>query len=173
MVSCRWCGAEFENLTEPLQIQWQPGSDRMGDFSVCAGQIVVLPEVRIFLENNNYRCRFRETEVVAPEARKRNKVVPFPYEGPPLTWIEATDRVSLDVERSGVRLMEGGCTEGIYEYKYDGLVMRREAFSGEEKMFLISQFKCGSPSYITEPALEELLAQGFANLHYEEAGIIV
>ncbi len=172
MSNCELCGARFEMLVEPLQIQWQPGNDRIGDFTSDMGYTVVSAKVREFFEAKHYQCDFLNVRVVAPDAAQGEVVVPFPYEGPELVWLDATLRIPLNEGRSNLRLLENGCTEDVYEYKPDGLVLDASVWSGA-KMFRAAQFKCGSPIYVSDEAVEELLSQGFTNLQIAEAGAIV
>ena len=102
---CKECTAPASKLVEPLHIEWEPSSDLIGDFSWCGFTTIVLPKVKEFLVNNGFECRFGKVEVFKnTSAKKRDRIVPFPYTGPELNWLIPKKRLNLDIEKSGLEV---------------------------------------------------------------------
>jgi hypothetical protein len=49
---CKACQLTSQDLTEPLLVEWEPGSDVIGDFSWCGYTAVVKEEVKSFFERS-------------------------------------------------------------------------------------------------------------------------
>jgi hypothetical protein len=170
---CESCGVTTEKLVEPLQIEWNKGTERIGSFSWCGYHCVVTDEVRRFLEQANAECAFGRVEVMPPTEKTRRPRVPFPYVGPRLHWLIPTKRVLLDEACSGVHLKSEcrRCGQKQYNFKRDGLFI--DASAAEDiSMFLIDQFGRSRATFVTEPLLAGLKAQGFTNLCPRLAGNI-
>ena len=170
---CKECGVNSQWLTEPMQIEWDPGTETIGDFSWCGYTCVVTARVRRFLTQNDFACRFGRVEVMPPRYRTRMPRVPYPYTGPKLNWLRPVKRLSLNEGRSGVTMESDcwACGMRRYTFKREGLVIDAESWSGE-KMFRISHFDRSAATFVTEDALKELTDQGFTNLCPLKAGIV-
>jgi hypothetical protein len=101
---CSACGESSAPLVEPLQIEWEEGTARIGDFSWCGYSCVVTDEVRQRLEHDAFECRFGRVEVQEPAAPSSRPRVAFAYRGSALSWLMPTARVPLDVRASEVEL---------------------------------------------------------------------
>lgn len=170
---CDGCGQCTQELIEPLQIEWDPGTDRIGDFSWCGYTAVVRNEARSFLEEGEYPCRFGRVEVVAPTVtRSRRRRVAYPYTGPELSWLIPTRRVALDENASGIELEVDcpQCGQKDYSFRQTGLVIPADEWGGE-KLFLIEQFGKSKATFLPDFALSQLIEQGFTNLEPVEAGV--
>ncbi|MDW8801453.1 hypothetical protein P8V03_09830 [Clostridium sp. A1-XYC3] len=171
---CVNCQRTTEKLSEPLLIEWEPGSDLIGDFSWCGYSIVVLDNVKNFMIKKEFECEFGKVEVVKNSTTKRKtKMVQYPYEGPNLNWLLAKSKINLDVDKSKLELKNDCvvCNLREYKFKMDNIVIPRVNWNNE-KMFKISQFNNSAATYVTRQALEELLSEGFTNFKYKEAGYI-
>ncbi len=171
---CKYCGELLGGeLIEPLQIEWNEGTDRVGSFSWCGYTCVVTDEVRTFLEQANVECAFGLVEVVRPSKRTRMPRVPFPYFGPRLHWLIPNRRVALSEVSSKVKVVSdcSKCGQRRYAFKRDGLSID-PAVAGRLALFRIEQFEKSAAIFVTEPLLDGLQSQGFTNLCPREAGRI-
>jgi len=171
---CSECGQHDSRLTSPLQIEFEPDSDCIGDFSWCGYTMVVLAKVRGFLREHAFGCRFGRVEVVAPTTKRRGrKQVPFPYVGPKLYWLRTNARVPMDLDASGVEVETDCplCKRKSYKFQRSGLVIRESDWNGE-KLFHLSQYSNSSATYVVESALEEMISAGFTNMGYREVGVV-
>jgi hypothetical protein len=170
---CDACGEPTSRLVEPLQIEWDNGTDRIGDFSWCGYEAVVVDAVRAFLEGNAFEARFGAVEVIQPTGRAVRKRVAFPYRGPHLTWLMPTVRLPIDESKSGVHLKSDCsiCTQRRYTFKREGLVVAQDVWRGE-KLFRVQQFRRSSATFISEEGLSLLESKKFLNLCPRPAGHI-
>ncbi len=169
---CKGCGELVGGeLVEPLQIEWNKGTERIGSFSWCGSTCVVTNEVRRFLEQAKADCTFGRVEVMPPTEKTKRPRVPFPYTGPHLHWLIPTRRLSVNQTRSGVKLVSDctQCGEKRYNFKRDGLVIDATT-PGGTVLFVIDQFGKSGATFITEPLLAGLKAEGFTNLCPRLAG---
>jgi len=170
---CDACGEPTSRLVEPLQVEWDEGADRIGDFSWCGYHCVVLDTVKAFLEENAFEARFGRTEVIPPSEGATRPRVPFPYHGPRISWLIPTTRLKIDEKKSGVRLTSdcSKCRQRRYTFKRDGLVLSAESWAGE-KLFIIEQFGRSRATFVTERGLSMLESARFSNLAPRLAGRI-
>ncbi len=121
-----------------------------------------------------FECEFGKVEVVRNStAKRKNKMVQYPYQGPNLNWLLPKPKINLDEEKSNLEVKNDCvfCRLKEYKFKFDNIVIPRFNWSGE-KMFKINQFNNSAATYVTQQALEELLSEGFTNFKYREAGYI-
>ncbi len=174
LTPCDECNINTEILVEPLQIEWEPDSDVIGDFSWCGYTIVVLEKVKEFLSKNNFECDFGKIEVKEPTTpKKRKKMVSYPYNGPKLYWVMPNEKVNLDIEKSKLEIKKdcSKCKRKTYKFKMDGLVIPKSEWNGKN-IFHINQFGFSSATYVTEVALKKIMSQNFTNFWYKEVGNI-
>ena len=175
---CKSCGHGTSILLEPIQVEWDFGTDRIGSFAWCGYTCIVLDQVLQFLINNKFECRFGRVEVMPPEKPTKRykgiKRVSHPYTGPNLHWLIPTAQVKLNEERSGVKLESDcqACGQKHYTFRRTGIIIDSKNWNGQ-KMFLVDQFKKSGITFITESALELLNQQEFTNWKPLLAGEIV
>jgi hypothetical protein len=179
---CTECGKPAGRYIEPLLVQWKIGSTRIADFPT-GGPTIVTDRVRDCLIEHGFPCRFGEVQYVAPEkargfARRDLKKygrVPFPYDGPHLSWLRPTVSLPVDVERSGLKVEKDCNTCGVLHYRkrmFDlSLVLPASAWNGE-MMFTVSQFRADNTLFITQGGLDILQRAGFTNLFVRDGGVI-
>ena len=179
--SCRSCGYPPNALIEPLLVEWDIGTTRIGDFSWCGSTCIVTDRVRDCLIEHGYPCRFSEAQYVAPKkarglSRRELKQygrIPFPYEGPHLSWLMATAELPADVERSQLKV-EKDCTAcGVLRYRFrcEDLTIAASSWNGE-KMFQIEQNGPSGATFVTDEGLAILQRAGFTNFIVRDAGVI-
>lgn len=171
---CEKCQYSDQHLIEPLQIEWEPDSDIIGDITWGGFTIIVLENVKNFLIDNNFLCEFGRVDVKKPTTpKRRRKIVSFPYEGPTLSWIKSTPYINLDIVKSKLEIKEDCtfCKRIDYKFKMNDLVIPKKELK-TFKMFRINQFGKSAATFITEQGLEEFLKQNFSNFRYEEAGYV-
>lgn len=170
---CRSCGQGTSRLTDPLQIEWEPDSDVVGDFSWCAYTMVVTDKVREYFRKNDFKCGFGKVEIRPPSGKLRKKRVSYPYDGPELHWVIPEDHMAINEEDSGVALQIDcpNCNQKKYSFRREGLVIEKSAWNGS-KIFRISQFLKSGVIFLTEHGLKEILDQRFSNIGYAPAGCI-
>jgi hypothetical protein len=170
---CKRCGTCTSRLVAPLRIEWDPGSDRLGDFS-WGGYACVVPEaVKTLLIADGFECEFSRAEVLKPVQRTKKKRISFPYDGPPLFWLTPTKKLHADEPRSRI-MFESDCVEcgqKRYTFKRSDIFIAREQWGGE-KIFRIQQFEPSDATFITELGLECLNRANFTNLCPKLAGHI-
>ncbi len=174
---CKACQLTTQDLTEPLLVEWEPGSDVIGDFSWGGYTAVVKEEVKSFFERSHFECQFGIVKVVPfPERIKKSKIpqAPFPYTGPVLHWLRPTEFVELDEKQScvNIRVDCQECGQKDYTFRRTGLVIKATAL-GNRKLFRIKQFGKSKATFVTEEVATQLTHAGFSNFHCHEAGVIV
>jgi len=126
---CKECTASTEKRTQPLIVEWQPGSDRIADISwASTGCPVITERVHKLLSE-----RFRGYEpgpvemVQNPRLKrpqrntKRTKPrVWLPYQGPPLFELWITARVHMDADRTHARLVKACSKCGYKRWELEG-----------------------------------------------------
>lgn len=170
---CKVCQYTSQTHAEPLLVEWEEGSDVIGEFSWQGSTMIVRDSVKAFLERNNFECRFGVVQVVPPseKVKKRAVRVPFLYEGPTLYWLIPTEQIPLDEGPSGVNLQSEcpQCGNKEYSLRREGIVISRKALGGR-KMFRITQFGKSKATFVTQSAADLLIKANFTNFHYKEAG---
>ncbi len=73
--SCERCGYSDQHLIEPLQIEWEPDTDIIGDLSWCGYSIVVLENVKKLLLEKYFECEFGKVEVKKSTTPKKHKKI--------------------------------------------------------------------------------------------------
>jgi hypothetical protein len=174
---CKTCGQHGSEYAEPLLVEWEPGTDVIGDFSWGGSACIVKDSVKDFLNQHGFNTSFS----TAIEYQKfkwterlggRHKRVKYPYEGPNLSWLRAIDRVEIDIEKSNIDRQPDCRTCGRLriQVRRDGLHINDKSWNGE-KLFSVKQFS-KSGMFISEEALQELQDQGFTNFAASLAGLI-
>jgi hypothetical protein len=169
---CKYCEYSDEILIEPLEIRWDPGSNKIGDFSWFGYTVVIQDRVKEFLMKNDYKCEFGKVIVKEPKEKKNKlKSVPFPYEGPMLHWLKSVPYINLDINASGLEVKRDCdiCGRFAYKFKMDDIVISKSEIN-DLKMFGIKQFWRSGAIYITERSLDEIMSNNFTNFRYYEAG---
>lgn len=171
---CKKCDYYWQELVPPLLVQWEPSSERIGDFSwdgPFGFTFVVRKNVADAFVSLGLECRFAPVVVVRPE-RKRN-TVRFPYNGPELFWGQCSATVDLDMEASGVFRESScpACGDTRYTFRNSGIVIRRKDWD-QQHMFQIST---NGPAcvFVTAVGRRKIEEAGFLNIAFTEAGQIV
>lgn len=170
---CGNCGEPTSRLIEPLQVEWDEGTDKIGDFSWSGYHCIVVEAVRTFLVSNEFEAEFGQVKVMEPTEIASRPRVPFPYDGPPLSWLKPTASLKVDVHKSGIRLLSdcSSCSQKRYTFKREGLVFPKTSWQGES-IFTVEQFSRSRATFITENALKQLTNAEFSNLCPRVAGRI-
>lgn len=170
---CEGCGSHSQHLVEPLLVEWDEGSVRIGSFSWCSYTCIVTDDVRHFLEKSNVSCEFGTVQVVRPEKRTKYPRVPFPYFGPTLHWLSAVPLIDADVEASGLQLRWEcpQCGRQSYDFKREGLVVRPDRI-GAARIFQIRQLLPSNAIVILKDFLLDLGKHKFVNLEASFAGVV-
>jgi hypothetical protein len=112
---CPECKRPNERRVSPLVIEWEPGSDKIGDFTWPGSNddIVVSDDVKRFI-NERFCCTefgpvemHQNPKLKRPEriTRRTKQRVWLPFEGTSPLWdMRATAECSLDLVRSGFEL---------------------------------------------------------------------
>jgi hypothetical protein len=172
---CDSCDWHWQRIRDPLLVQWEPSTDRIGDFSWDGpfGYVfVVKVSVAEKLAELGIECTFLPVNVVRPK-RKRN-TVGFPYVGPRLVWGNCSATLNLDEDASKVK-MESSCADCgdvRYTFRNAGIVIRRREWGGQH-MFRIATNGRSRATFVTEQGREILENSGFSNIAFSLAGDIV
>lgn len=173
---CEACGWHWQHYGTPLLVQWEPSTDVIGDFSwdgPFGYTFVVKDEVAQRLRSFGFGCKFLPVEYVAPDVSRPNSV-PFPYNGPKLSWGLCESFVDLDMNASAVTVNEScrGCGRIAYTFRYDGIVIRRKDWRGQ-KMFRITTNGTSTATFVSEEGRMLIEHERFTNIAFSEAGEIV
>lgn len=171
---CSVCGVTSEKLIPPLQIEWEPGTENIGDFAWCYSTCCVVNDsVRRFLEQSKFECSFAPVEVLKPTEKTRVKRVHYPYTGPKLHWVRCTNPVPLLEKQSGVSIKTkcSKCGRLRYDVKGEHFVIQKKDWK-QSKMFGIQQFGLRA-IYLSEEAATLLESQNFTGYKLVPAGEIV
>ncbi len=181
---CRECRTSQQKRVPPLILEWEPGSDQIGDF-VWPGiddEIVITERVRHALEGRFRGFNFQPIAMWQDPKLKRSQRITkrtqsrvwLPYEGPPLWDLWVTARCHLDLRRSGVTFEKecSICGKKFYKgppFEERHLVVDSTSWGGED-IFRIEQ---SGWIFCTERMKEFIESAGFTNVSFLEDGEIL
>jgi hypothetical protein len=174
---CSSCGNDNQICIEPLLVQWEPSTDRIGDFSWDGpfGYVfIVQRRVVDLFQSNGMECDFLRVKYVPPESkRRRAKCVPYPYTGPELRWAECNTLLDLDMNASGVEVKMSCpvCGTIKYTFRKEGIVIRRNQWHGEN-LFRIRTNGRSAATFVTEEGRQLLQKAKCSNVAFSVAGEI-
>jgi len=194
---CSECGASSQERIQPLVLEWEPGSDRVGDFTWpgFGGDIAITEQVVKALKAFGGFEPGSVEMVQDPNGSCRGKPrVRLPYQGPPLYDLWVMQQVHLDLERSSVWLVKecGTCrrrqftVDGIERWETGWDKERRESvkahiprsrglglYVAEDVLAGTAIFRTHEfPGWIlcTDPVKELVEKEGFTNVSFLEVG---
>ena len=171
--TCDICGLTKQELCSPLVIEWDTGSDLLGDISWCGWTAVVTHRVRDYMRKDKWPVMFSNVVVQAPSGRSRQLRIAYPYAGPRLYWLRPKECFSLDVAASHLRreleCEQSKCGLSQWKFKSADLVVSA-AKSTSPPIFGLSQFNPGGMLFVSEKGKISLKAQGFQNLGFGLVG---
>jgi len=180
---CPECNSSRQKRISPLIVEWESGSDVIGDF-VCVGddELVMTQKIRDSFEGRFHEIQFNSVEfwqdpkLKQPERiTKRTKPrVWLPYNGPTLWDVIPMKWCHLDHEKSRVSILKVCLTCGKTIYKTPPwherhLVMDVATWSGED-IFHIHEYSGGI--FCTERVKEFVEQAQFTNITFLEDGEI-
>jgi hypothetical protein len=180
---CPKCKLAARRRVPPLIIEWDYGSNVVGDFTWPAGlgEIIVSDRVRTcFVANGFSGVRFEPVEMVQKQGlkkpRKESKAktrVWLPYVGPPLWNLVVTSWCDMDVtlsRRSLVSECDGcGRKRMIVHDPTAPLVVRPESWAGSD-FFCIREME--KLVFISEAVRQAIEENGFTNVAMKVRGYI-
>ncbi len=170
---CPECTRSSQIRVPPLIIEWEPGSDLIGDFiwsgisfELVSKQFVALELKKHFSGFDIKEIKmFQDNRLKMPKATREGtqKRIYLPYEGPTLSELWVDSWFPLDEAKSNVKL-EKTCSTCGYRYyipKRSGLVLDHN-YSTTYDIFRIAQF----PGWIfcTEKVKEYIEARKYTNI---------
>jgi len=169
---CKKCEQPTSKLVQPLMIEWEPGSDVIGNFSWCGYTTIVTSDIGDYLTEMGLDVEMSEVVVVESTARGKNMVA-YPYKGPELKWLLPNKRLPLNELKSGVDLLVDcdECGQKKYTFKRDGIFIDKDKWFGE-KIFYIEQFTRSDAMFVTEEAMRIIKKADYGNVGFFEAGMI-
>lgn len=192
---CSECNAYLDVERQPLLVEWDDGSDQVGDFVFAGGPIVIQDRVATEIRQiaggfNTEPIEFFDHPNLRRPAnvpdRKRPKRIWLPYDGPPLSQLVVTRKVPLTPE-STVEIASkcGAC--GTIRYKRilgvekknsavhtprvpgQGLFIERDAI-GEDGLFA----PIGTLLHLCTSSVKEFIEQrGYTNIEFLEYGELI
>ena len=181
---CSECGASRQKRVSPLILEWEPGSDVIGDF-VWPGfddELVVTQKVK-----DDFEGHFREIEFSSVEfwqnpkqkqpikkTRRSKPRVWLPYMGPILWDVRPVKWCHLDLLLSNVIVTKKCSTCGAIFHKVPTtprrhLVVDLATWAGED---LFRLYESPRFFFCTEQVKEFVEQAGFSNVSFLEDGII-
>lgn len=139
---CPECGDSQQVRVKPLILEWDPGSDRVGDFTWpgFGSEVVVVDRVLDVLRKHFEGFEPGPVEMVQDRklkpGKRRKPRVWLPYEGPPLHELWVTTWVHMDRNRSSAELERRCGTCGTEAWELYG-VERWDSHFDRERMELV------------------------------------
>jgi len=187
---CDACGASM--APDRLIVEWDDGSDTIGDFTHARGNLVSTERVYKELRREFKRLESRPVvmydhpNLYRPKGRTKRRRVWLPYEGPPLRTLDFPHVVDLRPESTVV--VDSTCEKcgrvtyeefvGIEERRGDRHVPRKPG-----KGLFVSAAQVGDNDFFTvrdtglklctTTVREFVEAQGYTNVEFYEVGNIV
>jgi uncharacterized protein CXXCG len=180
---CPECHTSRQTRVSPLIIEWESGSDLIGDF-VCPGddELVVTQKVRDAFEGRFSEIEFGPVEFWQDPKLKKPKTttrrskprVWLPYTGPTLWDTIATKWCHLNHAESGITIEKicQTCGKTIYKrppWPERHLVVNSLTWTGED-IFHIYEYS--GAIFCTERVKEFVERSGFTNISFLEDGVI-
>lgn len=174
---CNACGWHWQEYGPPLQVQWEPSSRAIGDFSWDGpfGYLFIATQrVVDYFREMHIDCDFFPVKYVEPERKSVGKCVSYPYDGPSLMWGLCRSFVKLDTISSNVVLTSScpECGDSRYTFRNKGIIIRENDWGGE-RMFRIISNGNSKATFVTEEGRELIQRGGFTNVTFSEAGFII
>jgi len=173
---CPHCTSVGAEIVAPLLMEWEPGSENIGDFSWDLGYVFVAKgRVRRELASIEFGLSFFPVRHV-PYSEKRYRSKPrvaVPYKGEPLYWAVPKVFLPLNEKKSRVK-MEERCTVCGYTkktFRKSSIVIDGPDWHGEN-VFRISQNGNSQASFVTETGMTILSEAKYTNLRFLKAGKI-
>jgi hypothetical protein len=136
--------------------------------------MIVKDNVKDFFIAEGFECDFGKVDVHRNTTTRGNgKIVPYPYQGPNISWLMPKLKINLDIKRTVLetKIECETCNLREYKFKMNGIVIPSTEINGA-KIFKIKQFGQSSATYVTEEALRSICIKGFSNFWYREVGYI-
>lgn len=136
---CLECGAFVETEHDPLIVEWEDGSDRIGDFVHAGGDIVVQDRVAVQLRRIATGFTTAPIEFYDHPNLRKPATIPddgldtrvwLPYKGPPLSQLIATRKVPL---------ADGSTVEVASRCEVCGTIRYKRILGVEKKTHAISK----------------------------------
>src|SRR6266498_180348 len=180
---CPECNTSRQKRVSPLIIEWEPGSDVIGDF-VCPGddELVLTQKVRDVFERQFQEIEFGPVEFwQEPRLKQPKKITPrskprvwLPYTGPALWDVIPMKSCNLNHAKSGVSIVKECRTCGKTIYKTPPWNQRHlvvdPATWNSENIFHIHEYSGGI--FCTERVKGFVEKSGFTNISFLEDGEI-
>lgn len=176
-VICPECTGTNSFLLPPLQIEWDSGSDFIGDFSWGQYPLVAIKNrVFRFLKDNGFRFRFERVEYMKPteKIKKSEKRVAFPYQGPRLRWLLADAVLQCDIKKMGIEIEKKCMTCGKIKLKSPAnceIIILKDQWNGE-KIFCCEPIGLRNNIVVSEEGRTMIEEAGFTNIAFKECGYI-
>jgi hypothetical protein len=181
---CPECGASRVKFKPPFTLEWEPGSDIIGDFTFPGlGETIIIKDS----VKTGFESRFHDFELFPiefrqdPKLRKPTRITKrtqpriwLPYTGSALWELEITKWCRLELEKSGVTLEKICFTCGREIFLYDSSstlrwVVDAKTWAGEDFFHL---FESRRWIFCSEKVKSFIEQSGFSNVKFIEYGII-
>jgi hypothetical protein len=171
--SCSLCDDYFEKLGSPMQIEWEPGSVEIGDFSWCSFVPIVTDAARRKLQHAGIGAKFSAVRVRSPSDRRTRGRVRSPYAGPRLYRLHARTELMID-EAASALAMQRYCERKVcgmsrLRYRASRLVVRTPP-SQAPLLFEVRQYQPDSALYVSDEGKALIESIGLSNLRFTRVG---
>ena len=174
--ACTACAyGSSDQLTVPLRVKWQLGSDLIADFSWAGADYfaVATPGARRRLMEAGWPSIFRTVVVAGSEKRRGFKSVPYPYTGPKLYWVVPREVVTVDVLQCGLRREvfcdRQGCPFTQWKFRYKGPFSLEQA--SLPLCFRLNVYEPDSPTYVSEAGKRLLERLEISNVRFVKVAL--
>lgn len=171
---CKGCHRSLDQLTPPLQIEWDPGFDSRSDFAWEGGAYTCIAHKDVAAELKKLGFEFSFEGCVESEAKSRRKPNPQISRISEYLWLRPLERLSLNEELSGIKAVQSCITCGItyYEFKRFGLFLNAADWGGR-KVFQFEQHGKSEAIFMSEEGADLLRSSDFTNFELYDAGHIL
>jgi len=127
---CPECNSVRQRRIQPMIIEWEPGSEFVGDFSFLGGDSIAVTERVVHALQGKFKgFELGPVQMVQdPKLKRPTRItkrtkprVWLPYEGPLLFDLWITSWVQMDEDRSTARIIRNCSTCGLKTYEVSGV----------------------------------------------------
>ncbi len=173
-VLCGNCRRATSELIPPLIVEWEEGSNVLGDFAWCGGtyRCVVPQQTRDRLAFLNPDTRWGRVRVNPPERKRaRHPRIPYPYTGPRLWWPIPKHRVFINrAEARKIQCPE--CGQFVGQSLLSGIILHKDEV-GNRQVFRVAENGRSTAMFVTEPVANRIGDLSLSNIALVEAGEIL
>lgn len=181
---CPECGSSQQKRISPLIIEWEPGTDEIGDFTLTGfdSDMVVVDRVKKALEEQFSGIKYGPVEyhqnprLTKPKniTRRTKPRVWLPYTGPELWDVNPTHYCKLNHSKSNIAIEKVCSTCGRIFYKTHSFQQKYLVLDittwNSEQIFRVEEYP--GAIFCTEYAKEFIEKANYSNVRFLDVGLM-